>query len=139
MLNLIIHSFVFTYSLINQLKPGIIKRLNRLSTPIAGLVSVSFYSSEYFVVWYKYMSDEQRVERCVVICSQNRRECEREAQLLNHVKGFCVFIQRKCRFLFWLQAVLMVLYVNYCKNRAQRTKQKDGASPGAPPPQETSN
>lgn len=41
--------FVFTYSLINQLKPGIIKRVNRLSTPIAGLVSVNIFTD--LTVW----------------------------------------------------------------------------------------
>lgn len=31
-------SFPFFNSLINKIKPGIIKKINRLSTPIAGLV-----------------------------------------------------------------------------------------------------
>lgn len=30
---------LFSFSLINKLKPGVIKKINRLSTPIAGLVS----------------------------------------------------------------------------------------------------
>lgn len=35
--------FLTICSLINKLKPGIIKRVNRLSTPIAGLVSTSLF------------------------------------------------------------------------------------------------
>ena len=35
---------LFTFSLINKLKPGVIKKINRLSTPIAGLVSNKFSS-----------------------------------------------------------------------------------------------
>ena len=35
---------LFTSSLINKLKPGVIKKINRLSTPIAGLVSNKFSS-----------------------------------------------------------------------------------------------
>uniref|UniRef100_A0A3Q0T8R6 Calponin-homology (CH) domain-containing protein n=1 Tax=Amphilophus citrinellus TaxID=61819 RepID=A0A3Q0T8R6_AMPCI len=36
---------VLLCDLINQLKPGIIKRVNRLSTPIAGLVSIRLHTS----------------------------------------------------------------------------------------------
>lgn len=42
MFSLMLHMLLILFSicsLINKLKPGIIKRVNRLSTPIAGLVS----------------------------------------------------------------------------------------------------
>ena len=35
---------VLLCDLINKLKPGVIKKINRLSTPIAGLVSSTFSS-----------------------------------------------------------------------------------------------
>lgn len=42
---------LFSFSLINKLKPGVIKKINRLSTPIAGLVSNKLSSKLDFFVF----------------------------------------------------------------------------------------